>query len=168
MRSILLLAGIALVPAVARAQAYTMTVYGYQKGEHRPGHSHTWAVFAGPGQRICISWGPRDRWRLFGGAVPGRNRGEAETLDEARRQGATVTTYGPYAIDAETFKVARSQAAILDSGYVMYKVLDGASRPWALNCIHAVSDIGGPLHTGTLYGHKASARVAEHLLKGVK
>lgn len=156
--------------AIARAQvpAYTLTVFGYQRGVR---HSHTWAVFSkntGPGQRVCISWGPAERWRLFGGAVPGRNRGEAETLEEARRQGAEVASWGPYPIDAETFYVARSQAAILATGKVLYRALDGGSRPWALNCIHAVSDVGGPLRTGTLYGHRASAAVAAHLLRGVK
>lgn len=101
---------------------------------------------------------------------PGRNFDLAETFDWAQRHGARVTMWGPYEVDPELLVFAQRQIEQLDSGQVAYRMLDSLTRPKAVNCIHAVSDMvpGEPLVSGSAFGDSASVTLVRHLRRWIK
>ena len=152
------------------APSYHMTVFAVDGG--LPHRSHVFAVFArtdrGPAgdtvQVVTISWMPGDGRIALDRSKPGRNYTLAETVQWAR--GIPTLQWGPYPITAELYLRAVTQARRLESGQVRYKALDRQLRPRACNCIHAVSDLGGPLDTGAAFGFRAAEKVVKHL--GIK
>jgi len=171
LRAILLLC---LVPALAPADSFTLTVGSYQKGSS-PIHAHTWLVMVrttddSQQERLCVSWmTASDRVRLLHGPDSGENWSEARTLEWAEKIGAKVTTWGPYPATVGLWNRACVQTYALASGRVGYVALDGRYRPGATNCIHAVSDITGwRLNTGLAYGERASLMVLDHLLRTMR
>lgn len=174
------------VPAQAAGRdAYYMIVFGQQDGLNRPRNSHTWAVFVrgdapGYGRQIydvtTISWMPADlQLTLLQRPEYGVNLDMRQSLALGPSEGAQIQ-YGPvYEISPALYQAALTRYAFLESaersGDVLYTVLDANTRGPALynrrggavNCIHALSDIGGYLDTGTLRGYDASWTVQAHL-----
>lgn len=149
---VLCLAGPAMATPLPAA---TMTLYGYARG---PARSHTWAVFTRGTETVTISWFP-----VSSVPGPGRNLSDTETRRVAAAVRARVVVYGPYRIHGSLYQAAAKRAQVLESGAIGYSFLDRHSRPYSVNCIHAVSDLGGHVHTGTAYGPAASERVLGHL-----
>ncbi len=161
-------------PAFAESKAYVVS-WGYQNGGNRPNRSHTFATFflvtdGRATEKVTISWLPM-RGYLRGPSglqvpalrpVPGHNYTLAETLQFAAGLGEPVSRFGPYEISLALYDTAKSQAAYLSSGRVYYKMLDRTSRPNAVNCIHAVTDIAGWVATGDIRGNGASRYVISH------
>jgi hypothetical protein len=165
-------AGFAASP-VRAADNYYMILFAYQDGADRAKGSHTFASFhkvsSLPGkvptiETYTISWLPADGGepRLISLPVAGLNLDLPTTLQRAKATNSRVTAWGPYRVDKEVFDRAVAQVARLNSGTVGYKMTDRLFRPDAMNCIHAVSDIMGPmLDTGTEHGPPATAMVRQ-------
>jgi hypothetical protein len=145
-------------PGVARAgEAHYLLVFAAQRVPNNPNYSHTFATFVraswpddGPCPRRTtlevrtISWLPRNLVIRTLALLPecGRNLGLYETLCYALGSGERVSLWGPYRIDAELYRRALWQAALLESGCVSYKANDmGYYSDDVSNCIHAVSSV---------------------------
>jgi hypothetical protein len=141
--------------------------------------AHTFATFVREDngvltQELTVSWLPQMGY--FGpnnsmpplATVPGRNY----TLDQtiALSTGRRTSFWGPYEITPQLYARAQQRVAFLNSGATSYKMTgvvfqhlrDNALRNMpggAINCIMAVSDIGGYLDTGTNWGIAASSQV---------
>lgn len=164
-----------LFTSSAQAADYYFVLFCHDSEPRKAAESHTYAVFTQvEGREITnkcvINWGPIQEYRLGDGKVPGQNRDYLETLKESRAEGKIVKMWGPYQISPETFQTAVRQRNYLDSGRVLYHVADrvtaldlsenvGRSNQPAVNCIHAVSDIGGNLVTGGRYGLRAGEEI---------
>jgi hypothetical protein len=141
---------------------YHVVVFGYngRGGQLNPGKSHTFASWVHTRDRkVCeqidISWMPEtDRVRVAEREIPGHNKCLSETMADAT--GCNVR-YWLLRTDKSFFDAAAAQRDRL----AVYKALDGKSRPDAVNCIHACSDIAGPLSTGAKNGIAASQEVAD-------
>lgn len=118
-----------------------------------------------------ISWLPATgNIQQFRRPEPGRNFGLAETLRWAEGQSARVTLWGPYEVDPELLVYAQRQIVVLESGRIDYRMLDSLTRPRAVNCIHAVSDMlpGEPMNSGRAFGESASAELVQYLGPWIK
>lgn len=156
---------------------YFMTVYGYEGPGNRPVDSHTFATFVS-GDEIerrgvverpaTISWLPRTGVVVPIGVHPGKNFSLAETLRIARTRGYTVRHFGPYEITYDLYERALDQINHLNSGAERYKMVAGPFGLRGLNCIHAVSNIGGGLFTFTAHGFDASRAVTEFLSRDIR
>ena len=130
-----------------------------------PDQSHVWATFVtATGGKIqesfTISWYPQNPWRITDRRVPGYNKTLHASIADILNDGNEVVAWGPYAMTDKAYRNAQLQYRRLEGGYCKYKAIDFASRDKdACNCIHAVSDIGYRLHTGTRYGHAAAGYV---------
>lgn len=154
-----------------------MIVYGFQDAINTPRNSHTFATFLESSwsestgdftgiQVHTISWYPASMeiriFRLLPEA--GVNLELAETLDLVASLGVSVMRWGPVEISEDLYHTALRQIDFLQSGAVGYIAEDSFRRNaaysrepgGALNCIHAVSDIGGFLRTGVSRGFEAT------------
>jgi hypothetical protein len=167
------------LPGVARAgEAHFLLVFASQRVPNNPNCSHTFATFvraSWPGDGPCprcpaleartISWLPRSLVVRTLALCPecGRNLGLHETLRHALGGGQRVSLWGPYLIDAELYRRALRQAALLETGCVLYKANDmGYFSDDVSNCVHAVSSLadGYRLRLGSPgWGETASYRV---------
>ena len=165
-------------PAQGQDRFYAI-IFGEQDERNRAIEAHSFATFvrirqeaAGPTivDRATISWLPAaGRVKLFKRAEPGRNY----TLEESMalvKPGHKLAQWGPFEIQEDLFHRAKKQAALLSSGSVLYKAVDPLARTVgrAVNCEHAISDIGlrpgeALVRTGTARGHDGSYLVAMHL-----
>ena len=172
-----------LLPGTARAgEAHYLLVFASQRVPNNPNYSHTFATFvraSWPGDGPCprcpaleartISWLPRSLAVRSLALWPecGRNLGLHETLRYALAGEARVSLWGPFRIDAELYRRALRQAALLESGWVLYKASDlGYYSDEVSNCVHAVSSLadGYRLRLGNpRWGEAASYRVLEEL-----
>jgi hypothetical protein len=165
------------VAAAAADRAYVIS-WAYGSLLNRPVKSHTFATFflirdGQPVDKVDISWMPAPGY--FAGfsdrdmppfkEVPGHNYTLHETLMIATEQGRKLSRFGPYESRLELFELAQRMATRLASGQVEYKMLDPGFRPDAVNCIHAVTDIGGYVDTGMKYGDRASRSVIDHFAR---
>lgn len=176
---------VAAGPAVAAD--YYMVMFGSQTPENTARTSHTFATFVRMDdgeltEELTVSWLPAPGY--FGpeyrmppvAIVPGKNY----TLDETIRFSPRRRTsfWGPYEISAALYERAARRVAYLDRGVTSYKMMNLArgrlrdaplrNQPGgAINCIMAVSDIGGFLDTGTAWGVDASRRVLNFLARDV-
>jgi hypothetical protein len=163
-------------------EAHYLLVFASQRVPNNPSYSHTFATFvraSWPGDGPCpacpaleartISWLPRSLAVRPLALWPecGRNLGLHETLRYALAGEARVSLWGPYRIDAELYRRALRQAALLESGWVLYKASDlGYYSDEVSNCVHAVSSLadGYRLRFGNPgWGEAASYRVLEEL-----
>lgn len=150
---------------------YFVLVFGYETELKRPIDTHTFASFVDGGRLErgepnavrTVSWLPRNgivkpflSWR-------GRNFDLGTTLQMAKDHGYKTKLYGPYEIDPELYRRGLEQAADLEAGKRWYRMLGGPHSVLGINCIHAVSNIVGPLYTKFLRGWAASEAVARHL-----
>lgn len=151
-------------------------LWSYQDWRNAPVRSHTFASFIRTdGDRVSsqvdISWLPAPGYFRNGlempplRIVPGQNYSLSQTLGFAAGLNQPVRRFGPYAISPELFAAAVRQSESLASGRVAYKMLDGGSRPGAINCIHAVTDIAGYTDTGLARGAAASQAALHHLFR---
>jgi hypothetical protein len=136
---------------------YFLFAFGYQDRRNLARNSHTFASFVrvtGPaeGDRtwIHISWLPLtfDRThtiRVLGGSEPGRNWSLAQTLGFAATDRRDVAGWGPIETTHTLYQLVDTRQTNLGGGQIRYIVDDHASRPGAVNCQHAVSDVGGEL-----------------------
>lgn len=150
---------------------YFAVIFGYQGTPNRAVDSHTFAAFL-TGEDLergdvydpaTISWLPRTGVVRPLRKEPGRNFSLSETIDIARRNRYEVRAFGPYEITADLYRRALRQIRFLESGAVEYKMIPGPLAGNAINCIMAVSQIGGSLKTGAEWGFDASALVTQHL-----
>jgi hypothetical protein len=168
---------------MARAgEAHYLLVFGSQRVPNNPDYSHTFATFvraSWPGDGPCprcpaleartISWLPRSLVVRTLALLPecGRNLGLHETLRLVLGSGERVSLWGPYLIDAGLYRRVLRQAALLESGWVLYKASDlGYCSDDVSNCIHAVSSLadGHRLRLGSPgWGEAASYRVLNDL-----
>jgi hypothetical protein len=181
------LAGLALpLPGGARAgEAHFLLVFASQRVPNNPNYSHTFATFvraSWPGDGPCprcpaleartISWLPRSLVVRTLALCPecGHNLGLHETLRYALGSGQRVSLWGPYLIDAELYRRALRQAALLESGWVLYKANDmGYYSDEVSNCVHAVSSLadGYRLRFGSPgWGEAASYRLLNEMGRG--
>jgi hypothetical protein len=163
---------LALTP-VSLATDYYCVLFGQDSKVSRAAESHTFAAFMAvedgkPLKPFCISWGPAEKFRLNGKKVEGRNRSLEESLKVPMDEGKLVTMFGPYRMPKTYFDAAKKRYEELNSNAFTYKALDGNSRDDdedpGVNCIHAVSDIGGKFKTVGRYGKKATDTVVKEWL----
>jgi hypothetical protein len=145
---------------------YFVVLWGYQGADNAAEDAHTFATFyRGSGNGLSgpatISWLPASRLVRNTGPERGRNFSLDETLALARRRKATVRAFGPYEIKADVYRRALARIRELNSGKLSYTMINGPAD--AVNCIAAVSEVGGPLGTGWAWGYAASMQVARHL-----
>jgi hypothetical protein len=171
----------------ARAgEDYYLLVFAAQRVPNSPNYSHTFATFvrsSWPGNGSCpqwpvlesctISWLPRNLVLRTLAFLPecGRNLGLHETLRYVLANEERVSLWGPYRIDAELYRRARRQVALLESGSVLYKANDlGYYSDDVCNCIHAVQSLADGYRLRFCspgWGETASYRVLEDLLPWV-
>lgn len=163
-----------------RAALYFVVLFSYQTPVlNRPKDSHTFATFVETTadgtyvNEFTISWLPRrlddpaEDIRTLGPAEPGRNFSRGESLAQGRRDNRRPRRWGPLRVSPEFFARARRRYDELNAGGILYKVLDGGTRPRAVNCIHAVSDASGVLlETGLHRGDAATEDVLVHFMDG--
>jgi len=168
---------------VTRAgEAHYLLVFASQRVPNNPNYSHTFATFvraSWPGDGPCprcpaleactISWLPRNLVIRTLALLPecGHNLGLHETLRYVLASEQRLSLWGPYRIDAALYRRALRQAALLESGWVLYKANDmGYYSDDVSNCIHAISSLadGYRLRFGSPgWGEKAGYWVLDEL-----
>jgi hypothetical protein len=172
-----------LLPGAARAgEAHYLLLFASQRVPNNPNYSHTFATFvraSWPGDGPCppcpalegctISWLPQSLVIRTLALLPecGRNLSLHETLRYVLGSGQRVSLWGPYRIDAELYRRGLRQAALLESGCVLYKANDlGYCSDDVSNCVHAVSSLADGYQLRwwpTGWGEAASYCVLEEL-----
>jgi hypothetical protein len=182
-----LLAGLLtlLVAAQGRAgDAYYLIMFGAQRTPNEPDYSHSFATFVRvtwpdscpwPGffryDAQTISWLPanRDVRSLAVFSEAGCNFDLHTTIKTFVDNGSQVTMWGPYRIQPELYYRALQEIALLDSGKVKYKALDGRRLDGRVcNCSHALSAVvDGPRLTiaSPGWGNVASRYLLNHKFK---
>lgn len=176
---------VAAVPALA-AEHY-MVMFAAETPENTARTAHTFATFVtmedgALTEELTISWlpapghfGPGYSMPPFA-IVPGKNYTLDETIRISPRR--RTTFWGPYEISPSLHERAARRVAYLDRSVTSYKMMNLArghlrdaplrNRPGgAINCIMAVSDVGGFLSTGTAWGIDASSQVLSFLSRDV-
>jgi hypothetical protein len=148
--------------------ADTLTLYSAQRGI-RPTYAHTFARFTRDGKPdVVINWLPVDGRiiRVIPGA--GRNLSLAESFEQAKKNGQTVKSFGPYLVKPGLYELAAAQKSRLDSFY-RYKAFDLFSRRRgvAVNCVHAVSDVDGRPVTFPFFGDAAAEILRRHFSRWI-
>lgn len=152
---------LALLLFVSGANAdYKLWLYAFDGGTAET--SHTFAVASDGVSYHTISWMPKSLdVKLFSEAEEGVNLSYADTLKLADKLHARVTSFGPYKIDREFYDKFLLRETELQCGTVKYKAIDAGTYPYAMNCIHAVSNIRGRFHAGPCYGKEATEKVRD-------
>jgi hypothetical protein len=172
--------GVARAKNATAQEGFYMMIFGYQDAEDDPKSTHTFASFMrdadlvnanNPNFQIpTISWLPNnDVIRPFQFQI-GRNYTLRETVITAVNDQSNIRYWGALQITPSLYTRAMQRIQFLQSGQVWYKAIGDAAGPdpddlpgYALNCIHAVSDIGGPLQLGWDFGWDASSAVVSFL-----
>ncbi len=161
---------------------FYMVMFAAEGSPNQARTSHAFATFVREDngvltQELTISWlpalgyfGPNSSMPLLQ-IVPGRNYSLDETVSLS--PGRHVSFWGPYEITPQLFSRAQARVGYLRSGATSYKMMvllrnlrgnAGRNQPGgAINCIMALSDIGGYLDTGTSWGIAASGQVLSFL-----
>jgi hypothetical protein len=154
-------------PPVMAVDEYYVIVFAYNKpvGKIRPAQTHTFATWVRSRnkqvlEQIDISWCPKQGGvRVIANEVPGKNKSLMETLQDC--QNGYKLKYWVLRTDKNFFEAAQRQRENLK----YYKALDHASRPHAVNCIHACSDVAGRLDTGTACGIASGQMITDHYVR---
>lgn len=138
-------------------QAFFVVMLAFQTVPSNPRDTHSFASYVrvswdgyGPMEGPLsfdvktISWLPETTvlrpLNLLG--EPGHNFSLDETIHIAEGHCARVSLWGPYEIQEELFNRASERVAELESGQVLYLMLDTGHRTsQACNCIHGISSI---------------------------
>lgn len=171
----------------ARAQGnrhHFLILYGFQDGLNTPHNSHTFITLAetsgSPFTRDLTALGSQTlSWLPVSADVrllrltpeAGRNYSLPETLRLAASRNLNIKRWGPIEVSEQFYFAAMNRIALLQSGAIGYVAEDSAYRNsvylgqggGAINCMHAVSDIGGFLRTNIMHGFAASQKIFEHL-----
>jgi hypothetical protein len=147
------------------------------KSLQTPTGSHTFAVFCRCDKQNIqdmktISWMPQSMSvrAANGPAEPGVNLSYGQTLNLCARTGYHVQFYGPHKVSPELYRRACERIIELDSGKVQYKWNDSGTRPQAVNCLHAVSDVDtdfGYPNTPSTRKMSATESVSVHLQRWI-
>ena len=186
-----------LLSETNKGSHFFMTVFSYQDKGNHPEASHTFATFIeidqfGKRKISTISWLPEDfkknyklcvfkgqLWPIEGmnecKAVRGKNYSLDETLGFAARGKRKVGMWGPYEIQKTLYQQAQNRIKVLESNSIMYAADDRYTRKQgvAVNCLHAVSDLGGTrserggfLGTGWgVWGFSGTIQILKHFNK---
>lgn len=185
--------------ALEKKTVYYFYLFAYEGAKNKAKDSHTFASFVrvDPNKKqywSTISWLPRhfsetkeicifqdlieaakfEIGRNPCGPEEGFNYSLSETLQLAQETQKKVTAWGPYKIDKSFYNLGIERIRNLNSGTVKYLADDRKTRRngTAINCMHAVSDIGGSfaskggfLNIGYgIWGAKGSRHVFWHLV----
>jgi hypothetical protein len=155
-----------------------VVLFSYQDKRNLARQSHTFASFVKLNHDLqkwtTFSWLPADfdrtqRIDVFanfataalydivnkhGEPVPGKNFSLKETLAWALRPGLRLGIWGPYSITQDLYNMALERKAELDEGRILYLPDDRHLRKSrvAVNCIHAITDMGGHYATRGYFG----------------
>lgn len=176
-------------PATAEpTRRHFMIIYGYQNRINTPHGSHIFATFieadGSPSthnlprvESRTLSWLPAQQNSRFLRLrpEPGLNFSLDETMGIALSRGLSVMRWGPVEITESLYVAALARIDFLESGLVDYIIEDKFHRNavytnapgGAINCIHALSDLGGFIQTRFLRGFSAARRVYDHLQQSV-
>lgn len=167
-----------LTGGVRADPCYYLLMFGAQAEKDRPKYTHTFATFvkvdptalpACQFEAHTISWLPATLNIRVLACHPecGRNVGLHETIRWALSNCEHVSMWGPYRIQADLYRRAVRQCALLDSGQVRYKAIDSFHKSNRVaNCIHAVSSIDAGYRLVVLspsWGDKASWNVLRRM-----
>jgi hypothetical protein len=171
-------------PARAEQRHFYVTVFAYQS-ETDIRQAHTYAAFtaitgatgaalddehAWQRQGVVISWLPRELPMCIScPPVPGHNYTLPETFRIGIASGARLWALPTIEIGEDLYASAVAQNERLTGHGVLWVTVDPATRPKALNCLHAVSDVNrktGPLYSGFLHGVPGSQLTLRHLAAG--
>ncbi len=98
------------------------------------------------------------------GDWPGQNLILEQSLAAAQSAKRQVVKFGPYEAKAELFHTEYEQMKSLQSGAITYRGIDLFSKPYSVNCVHAVTVRLGDFKTGiALRGPTASQAIAEFM-----
>jgi hypothetical protein len=145
---------------------YFVTVFAYEGQVNLARNSHSFATFSRAQgynlQSHTISWYPRNNDVRLAQASgqSGKNMTLNETIEHARKNNAKIYYFGSYEITEELYQKALTQVSYLESGAVKYHALGNGME--VCNCIHAVSNVLGPLKTYTAWGVEASRMIVGH------
>lgn len=143
---------------------YYVSIWAYESEPSLARNSHTFATFVrtdgGQMEHHTISWLPVDQFRIISSGQEGMNLDLASTLQRARNYNCKVYEFGPYEITEELYNKAMAQISLLESGQVKYYALGNGK--YVCNCIHAVSNVIGPLATGATWGRAANRQIVVH------
>lgn len=128
----------------------------------RPDESHVFAAWVRVRdgkivEQVDVSWCPEGPPDILGRPQPGKNKTVSQSLKESK---GWDLVYRVLRTDRSMFEAAKRHVQTL----TQYVALDAAHRPEAVNCIHAVSDVGGHLKTGLSRGHGAAAEIARFFI----
>ena len=167
----------------ASAVHFFVTLFATETRINFPATSHSFATFVAIKndrivEEVTISWIPAPGYfrrnyslpRFL--TVPGKNY---TVLDEtvSLYEDHEFTVHGALEVTPELFMRAKNRIKYLDSGAAEYKglILSEIDRessldnmPAKLECIHAISDIAGPLKTGIDHGNRATRDVMRHFV----
>jgi hypothetical protein len=167
---VLVIAAFFVISSFASAAEHYCVLFSHNGRKSKPGESHTFATFVEVSngkltQQYTISWGPIGEWKIFDGKVPGHNRSLKTSIEVPLSKDWQVCMWGPYKMTPSYFEKAKQRYKDLHDGLYSYKAIDSRARKNeqkpGVNCIHAVSDIGGFIKTEGHYGDSATGIVAE-------
>jgi hypothetical protein len=156
--SLLFFLALAILPCGSTVQAgerYYVLFFGSQSEPYRPKYTHTWLALVkatGEGndnskyqlELSGISWMPATSnvrvWNLL--PERGANFDLYTTIDVVLRHNEEILQWGPYEISQESYGRVTEKIAILESGAIRYRAIDGFRRGSSIsNCFHAISDL---------------------------
>jgi hypothetical protein len=183
----LLFAGVFILSLTGSGRAgedYFMLMFSAQRTPNEPDYSHSFATFVRvtwpdscpwPGffryDPQTISWLPANRDVRCLAICPetGCNFDLHTTIKTCLDNGSRVTMWGPYRIQPELYHRAMQEIALLESGQVKYKAIDGRRLDGRVcNCSHALSSVvDGPKLTVASpgWGDVASRYLLNHKFK---
>lgn len=140
-----------------------LTIYSYQASALLPRQSHLFATLERGGKTQTISWMPAKDNRGKVLAVDGRNWTLDKTMTHAKSIDATISTFGPYQVDARIVDAFAARVKELESGQLKYTVLDNVRSKRAVCCVTAVGGIQPGFIHGVSFGDGAARDVVKHL-----
>jgi hypothetical protein len=141
--------------AAARAEEFHYAlIFGSQSHPKQLRYTHTWATFVravGEGSdpnayqltHHTISWYPASRkvkvWRPF--PEEGVNLTLEDSLAEVRKNGESVTMWGPFLVTAEVYQRSVFVYNVVESGQPQYRAISSRTDLLIADCIHAVAAV---------------------------
>jgi hypothetical protein len=141
--------------AVRAGERYYVLFFGSQSEPYRPKYTHTWLALVkatGEGDDYSkyqlevstISWLPATGNVRPLNPVPerGANFDLYTTINLVLKHSEEILQWGPYEISERLYGRAQEKVALLESGEIRYRAVDGFQRGSTIsNCFHAISDL---------------------------